>query len=176
MAKEKSLYDLKSETIEEDAQLDNLEYADGKERDDLDLIEERERIFSIDKISPFGTANATIFKNKLKNMSRDQIQSLTEKEAAISYSDPNDQKEELMRAFRGWASVNAGTEQSITSKERSNGPLNAFKDTESLDSLKEELKSKNLSELQETAARLGFNPSFDRDRLISVITNEYLKR
>jgi|TARA_B100000085_G_scaffold254250_1_gene253250 hypothetical protein len=176
MAEDKSLYDIKSEMIEEEAQLDNLEYADGKERDNLDLIEEKEKIFGIDRVSPYGTANAQIFEKKLENMTRDQMRALTEKVAARSYSDPNDQKEELMRAFRGWASTNAGPDVSITKKERSNGLLDTFKDTESLDSLKAELKGKTLSELQETAARLGFNPSFDRDRLISVITNEYLKR
>ena len=39
--------------------------------------------------------------------------------------------------------------------------------------LEEKLKSKSLSDLQATAARLGFNPSFDRERLITSIKQEY---
>ncbi len=49
-------------------------------------------------------------------------------------------------------------------------------DGKSKDDLEETLKSKTLSELQETASRLGFNPSFDRNRLINIIIQEYQRQ
>jgi len=39
--------------------------------------------------------------------------------------------------------------------------------------LREKLKTKTLSDLQSTAARLGFNPGFDRDRIINLIVSEF---
>jgi len=39
--------------------------------------------------------------------------------------------------------------------------------------LHEKLKTKTLSDLQSTASRLGFNPSFDRDRIINLIVTEF---
>ena len=54
--------------------------------------------------------------------------------------------------------------------------IEAFENADSLSSLTEKLKEKTLSDLQSTAARLGFNPSFERDRLIKVITQEYQRQ
>ena len=63
----KSIHDLKEEyiatAIEHDAPnnkemqkgdaLENLQYADGKERDNVDEIEAQEKLLGTDKVSPF---------------------------------------------------------------------------------------------------------------------------
>ena len=52
----------------------------------------------------------------------------------------------------------------------------AFEGAASVNSLEETLKEKTLSDLQATAARLGFNPGYDRGRLITAIIQEYRRQ
>lgn len=199
----KSLYDLKEESIEDDANtnaedlhiataiendevnneemqkgdaLENLEYADGKERDDVDFIEEQEKIFGTDKISPFKTADIRVFRRRIDAMSRDEMNRIAERVAARVYSNEEDQKSELFRAFHSWVSTNGFIQTAATKKAEKGALSEAFEGSESVNSLEEKLKSKTLSDLQSTAARLGFNPSFDRERLIKVITQEYQRQ
>ena len=75
----KSIHDLKEEyiatAIENDEPnnkemqkgdtLENLQYADGKERDNVDEIEAQEKLLGTDKVSPFGTADARVLKEIL---------------------------------------------------------------------------------------------------------------
>ena len=62
-------------------------------------------------------------------------------------------------------------------KKAEKGALSAaFEDSESVNDLEEKLKTKTLSDLQSTAARLGFNPGFDRNRLIDLIIKEYQRQ
>ena len=200
---EKTLFDLKEEYIEDDANtnaedlhiataiendevnneemqkgdaLENLEYADGKERDDVDFIEEQEKIFGTDKISPFKTADIRVFRRRIDAMSRDEMSRIAERVAARMYSNTEDQKSELLRAFHSWVSTNGFIQTAATKKAEKGALSRAFEGSESVNSLKEKLKSKTLSDLQSTAARLGFNPSFDRERLIKVITQEYQRQ
>jgi len=155
---------------------EELEYSDGKERDEVDLAEEQEKIYGTDVVSPFKTADIRVFKRRMETMSRDQMSIMAERVAARIYSSEEDQKSELLRAFYSWASTN-GSIQSSNSKKAEKGALSdAFEDSKSVNTLQDKLKSKTLSELQETAARLGFNPSFDRERLITVITQEYQRQ
>jgi hypothetical protein len=156
--------------------LSELEYSDGKERDEVDLIEEQEKLYGTDVVSPFKTADVRVFRKKLESMSREQMSFLAQRVAARTYSSDEDQKSELMRAFQSWLSTN-GFIQTSSSKKAEKGALSeAFEDSKSVNTLNEKLKSKTLSDLQETAARLGFNPSFDRERLITVITQEYQRQ
>ncbi len=200
---EKTLFDLKEESIEDDANtnaedlhiataiendevnneemqkgdaLENLEYADGKERDDVDFIEEQEKIFGTDKISPFKTADIRVFRRRIDVMSRDEMNRIAERVAARTYSNTEDQKSELLRAFHSWVSTNGFIQTDATKKAEKGALSAAFEGSESVNSLEEKLKSKTLSDLQSTAARLGFNPSFDRERLIKVITQEYQRQ
>lgn len=200
---EKTLFDLKEESIEDDANtnaedlhiataiendevnneemqkgdaLENLEYADGKERDDVDFIEEQEKIFGTDKISPFKTADIRVFRRRIDVMSRDEMSRIAERVAARTYSNTEDQKSELLRAFHSWVSTNGFIQTDATKKAEKGALSAAFEGSESVNSLEEKLKSKTLSDLQSTAARLGFNPSFDRERLIKVITQEYQRQ
>ena len=199
----KTLFDLKEESIEDDANtnaedlhiataiendevnneemqkgdaLENLEYADGKERDDVDFIEEQEKIFGTDKISPFKTADIRVFRRRIDVMSRDEMNRIAERVAARTYSNTEDQKSELLRAFHSWVSTNGFIQTDATKKAEKGALSAAFEGSESVNSLEEKLKSKTLSDLQSTAARLGFNPSFDRERLIKVITQEYQRQ
>ena len=200
---EKTLFDLKEESIEDDANtnaedlhiataiendevnneemqkgdaLENLEYADGKERDDVDFIEEQEKIFGTDKISPFKTADIRVFRRRIDVMSRDEMNRIAERVVARTYSNTEDQKSELLRAFHSWVSTNGFIQTDATKKAEKGALSAAFEGSESVNSLEEKLKSKTLSDLQSTAARLGFNPSFDRERLIKVITQEYQRQ
>ena len=165
--------EVNNEEMQKADALENLEYADGKERDAVDLAEEEEKIYGVDRVSPFKTADIRVFRRKLEAMSRDQMTLLAERVAARSYSAMEDQKTELLRAFHGWVSTNGFIQTNATKKAEKGALSEAFEGSESVNSLEVKLKSKTLSDLQSTAARLGFNPSFDRERLIKVITQEY---
>lgn len=168
--------EINNEEMQKGDALENLEYADGKERDEIDLIEEEEKIYGTDKISPFKTADVRVFRRRLETMSRDQMTAIAERVAARTYSSEGDQKAELLQAFHSWVSTN-GFVQTTASKKAEKGALSdAFEGSKSVNDLNKTLKSKTLSELQETAARLGFNPSFDRERLIKVISQEYQRQ
>ena len=168
--------EINNEEMQKGDALENLEYADGKERDEIDLIEEEEKIYGTDRISPFKTADVRVFRRRLETMSRDQMTAMAERVAARTYSSEGDQKAELLQAFHSWVSTN-GFVQTTASKKAEKGALSdAFEGSKSVNDLNKTLKSKTLSELQETAARLGFNPSFDRERLIKVISQEYQRQ
>jgi len=168
--------EVNNEEMAEGDALENLEYADGKQRDEVDLAEEQEKIFGTDKISPFKTADVRVFRRRLETMSRDQMNAMAQRVAARQYATEEDQKTELMKAFHSWVSTN-GFIQTDSTKQSEKGALSkAFEESENQNDLKETLKSKTLSELQETASRLGFNPSFDRDRLINIIIQEYQRQ
>lgn len=156
--------------------LKNLEYADGKERDEVDLAEEQEKIFGTDKISPFKTADVRVFRRRLDTMSREQMTATAERVAARQYSAPEDQKTELLRAFHSWTSTNGFIQTDATQKAEKGARAEAFEGSESVKDLEKTLKLKTLSELQETAARLGFNPSFNRERIINIIIQEYQRQ
>ena len=156
--------------------LQNLEYADGKVRDEVDLIEEQERIYGTDVVSPYKTADVRVFKRRLESMSRDQMAVMAEKVAARQYSSEEDQKTELMQSFYSWSSRN-GSFRTSASRQAEKGALSsAFESSENIEELEKKLKSKTLSDLQSTAARLGFNPSFERQRIIDIIKKEYQKQ
>lgn len=161
----------------EEPNLDELEYADGKERDELDLIEEQEKIFGTNMLSPFKTADMRIFRRNLETMTRDQMSSMAERTACRIYSNEQEQKEELTRGFVDWCKMNAGAFQTDASKKAEKGArAKAFEDSVSVKELEEKLKSKSLSDIQSTAARLGFNPGFDKNRLINLIKQEYQRQ
>lgn len=156
--------------------LSELEYSDGKERDEIDLIEEQEKLYGADTVSPFKTADIRVFKRRVESMSREQMSALAERVAARIYSSEEDQRSELFSAFRSWVSTNGFIQTDATKKAEKGSLSDAFEDSKSVNTLNEKLKSKTLSDLQATAARLGFNPSFDRERLIKVITQEYQRQ
>ncbi len=168
--------EVNNEELQKGDVLADLEYADGKQRDAVDLAEEQEKIYGVDVVSPFKTGDIRVFKRKLKTMSRDQMTTLANRVAARVYSSERDQYEELLKAFYSWASTNSFIQTDATKKAEKGALAEAFEGSESVNSLEEKLKSKTLSDLQSTAARLGFNPSFDRERLIKVITQEYQRQ
>jgi hypothetical protein len=184
MREKKSIYDLKEEyiatAIENDEpnneemqkgdKLENLQYADGKERDEIDQIEAEEKLRGADKISPFETNDTRVFKRKLKTMSAVQKANLATKTATRIFADTEQQDQALMKAFHEWRGTNWGSTGGHT--EQKVKVLAA----ESKEDFQKNIKSKTLSELQEMMMKLGFTPSFDRNRIISVLTQEYLKR
>ena len=165
-----------NEEMQKGDALENLQYADGKERDEIDLIEEEEKIFGTDRVSPYKTADVRVFRRKLDSMSRNQMTAMAERVAARIYSTEEDQKSELLQSFHSWISQNGSFRTSASKKAEKGALSDAFESSKSVNDLEVKLKSKTLSELQETAARLGFNPSFDKERLITVIKQEYQRQ
>ena len=165
-----------NEEMQKGDALENLQYADGKERDEIDLIEEEEKIFGTDRVSPYKTADVRVFRRKLDSMSRNQMTAMAERVAARIYSTEEDQKSELLQSFHSWISQNGSFRTSASKKAEKGALSDAFESSKSVNDLEVKLKSKTLSELQETAARLGFNPSYDKERLITVIKQEYQRQ
>ena len=165
-----------NEEMQKGDALENLQYADGKERDEIDLIEEEEKIFGTDRVSPYKTADVRVFRRKLDSMSRNQMTAMAERVAARIYSTEEDQKSELLQSFHSWISQNGSFRTSASKKAEKGALSDAFESSKSVNDLEVKLKSKTLSELQETAARLGFNPSFNKERLITVIKQEYQRQ
>ena len=159
-----------NEEMQKGDKLENLQYADGKERDEIDEIEAQEKLNGADKISPFGTNDTRVFKRKLASMSSVQKANLATKTATRVFADSEQQDTVLLKAFHEWRSSNWG---STGGKTEEKAQILA---SDSKESFEENIRSKTLSELQEMMMKLGFTPSFDRNRIISVLKQEYLKR
>lgn len=150
--------------------MDKLSYADGKERDEIDEKEAEEKLMGVDVISPFGTNDAKVFKRKLGKMDPSQKTNLAHKVAARVFADQDMQDESLVRAFHEWRSSSWGSTGGRTTEKAE------ILASDSLSDFEQTLKAKTLSELQEMAMKLGFTPSYDRNRLSSALKQEYLKR
>lgn len=159
-----------NEEMRKGDKLKALEYADGKQRDEIDQIEAKEKLMGVDVISPFGTGNPRVFKRKLESMNFTGKTKLAEKTGTRIFADEEDQNKALVTAFNQWRGSNWSSVGSQT--EAKMGVL----DADSVKDFEAKIKSKTLSELQEMAMKLGFTPSFDRIRLISALKQEYLKR
>lgn len=150
--------------------LEELHYTDGKERDEIDQIEAKEKLMGVDKISPFGTNNKKVLKRKLENASKAKIQRLAEKTATRMYADKEDQIDAIVKSFDEWRVSNWNNSGSKTAE------VVEVLAHDTLTDFEKEMKGKTLSELQEVAMKLGFTPSFDRTRLLAALKQEYLKR
>ncbi len=150
--------------------ISDLEYADGKERDDVDAIEAKEKLMGADVISPFGTGNPRVFKRKLESMGHVKKARLAERTGTRVFADAEAQDKALITAFNQWRGGNWSSMGSQTEAR-----INVLA-SDSVEKFEGKLKRKTLSELQEMAMKLGFTPSFDRIRLISALRQEYLKR
>jgi hypothetical protein len=159
-----------NEEMQKSDKLENLEYADGKERDEIDKIEIEEKLTGADRISPFGTNNTQVFKRKLERMNASQKALLANKTATRIFADQEQQNEVLLKAFHEWRGTNWGSTGGQT--EQKVKVLTA----ESKEDFEAKIKSKSLSELQEMMMKLGFTRGCDRSRIISVLKQEYLKR
>ena len=98
-----------NEEMQKGDKLENLQYADGKERDEIDEIEAQEKLNGADKISPFGTNDTRVFKRKLASMSSVQKANLATKTATRVFADPAQQDTVLLKAFHEWRSSNWGS-------------------------------------------------------------------
>lgn len=150
--------------------LENLQYTDGKERDEIDQIEAREKLMGVDKISPFGTNNKKVLKRKLENMSTAKIHRLAERTATRIYADKKEQDLAIIKSFDEWCVSNWDNTGSKTQE------VIEVLARDTLEEFEKKMRSKTLSELQEDAMKLGFTPSFDRTRLMAALKQEYLKR
>jgi hypothetical protein len=153
--------------------LPKLQYADGKARDEIDTIEDMEKVHGADKLSPFKTSNVQVFKRNLENMSREKMTALAHRVAARVYSSEEDQRKELLKAFVSWSSTNGFSQTSSTNQKEKGALSAAFEGAENIDQFYKLIKKKSLSDLQSTASQLGFKPSFERSRLIDALLKEY---
>ena len=171
---------VEDDSQEEIQEIGDLEYTDGKERTKADLIAEQEKIFGTDILSPFGTASMDVFQEKIQWMDVTQLQSLAERNGLPQVASVVEQNEILINGFRDWVGKNGSISDIVPPLQETvaeKGALSdAFEEADSVKDLEEKLKSKTLSDLQSSAARLGFNPGFDRDRLIELIKQEYRKQ
>lgn len=151
--------------------LDKLQYTDGKSRDEIDQIESREKLMGADKISPFGTGDKRVFKRKLENMNSVQMKSLAQRVGCRIAADQEIQKDNLLKAFNEWQMTNWGSTGTKTEE-----MVSVFGDSDTVEDFEKSMSSKTLSELQEMAMKLGFTPSFDRNRIIKVLRQDYLSR
>ena len=103
-------------------------------------------------------------------MTEVQKASLATKTATRVFADTEQQDNALIKAFHEWRSTNWGSTGGKTQEKV------AILASDSKEDFEKNIKSKSLSELQEMAMKLGFTPSFDRNRIISVLKQEYLKR
>ena len=120
--------------------LGDLEYADGKVRDELDLIEEEERIYGTDILSPFKTADIRVLQRRLETMSMEQMQNIADKVAARHYSTSEDQKQEIIDAFRNWSSTNGSFQTDATIKAEKGARSDAFEDADSVNRIRGKAK------------------------------------
>lgn len=162
--------EVNNEEIQKADTLKKLQYADGKERDEIDEIEAQEKLRGADLISPFGTNDTRVFKRKLEQMTAVQKANLATRTATRVFADTELQNEALIKAFHEWRATNWGSTGGRTAEK------SELLASDSLEDFETKLKRKTLSELQEMAMKLGFTPSFDRIRLISALRQEYLKR
>ena len=153
---------------EEEPDISDLQYTDGKERDNVDAIEEKEKMLGINKISPFGAGNILVFKKKLARMKMPQKVSLAEKTSTRVFKDESLQDNALIRAFHEWKMTNWDSGRTMIQAQVEELSSDSVEDFES------KLRKKTLSELQETAMKLGLTPSFDRVRIIAALKQQFL--
>lgn len=162
--------EVNNEEMQKGDALKNLQYTDGKERDEIDEIEAKEKLMGVDVLSPFGTNNPQVFKRKLESMNHVSKSALAERTGTRLFADEELQNQSLIKAFHEWRGSNWGSTGSQTKVKAE------VLASDSINDFEQKLKRKTLSELQEMAMKLGFTPSFDRIRLISALRQEYLKR
>ena len=175
----------------------NIEnYTDGKERSDIDRIKEMEKVFGINVMSPFGTNNREVFEETLEDMSLKEMGRLAEKVGVIKAADLEVQRNVLREAFTDWVRKNGDpigdkvkgnvnitapykAYDNITGMLDRNPKLKTFKEifpqVENEKAFYDIICGYTLTDLRNLAGRLGFNPSFDRSRLILLLKNEFVK-
>lgn len=161
---------IENDTQPKEESLDELLYSNGKELDEIDKLEAEEKLLGADKISPFGTNHVSVFKRKLSTASIEEMTRIAEKTATRISADRETQHNFLLKSFHEWRSTNWGSTGGRTEEKVK------LLASDSKDDFEKMVRGKTLSELQEMAMKLGFTPSFDRERIISVLKQEYLKR
>jgi hypothetical protein len=170
-----------------------MHYTDGKSRTNLDKVKEIEKVYGINMLSPFGTNHPEVFEEKIANMNIEQLNGIARKVGAPSYADEEQQKEILRQQFKHWSIENPPSYDIHKSKQakldmRKNASKRAAKaldyartksvfeldfPEDSLNSFLERLKTYDLADLQNLAAKCGFNPTFDRGKIIFALKKEF---
>jgi hypothetical protein len=169
-------------------------YADGKARPSkLDSIKERERIDGTAVMSPYGTSSLPVLMDKLDNMEIEQMKDFAFKCGVKVIANQAIQREHIITAFKAWQTQNPpparqGHTQRIDRRTNKSKEILADLDvartksiwerdfaTETPQSFRKLLNTYSLADLQNLSARAGFNPSFDRGRIIGLLVSELEK-
>jgi len=85
--------------------LKNLHLTDGKNRDvsqreqDIEKIKELEVLLGFAKINPYGTANKTLFAEKVEHMTLDDMRSLAMRVGVVPTNRQNEMRKRLLDNF-----------------------------------------------------------------------------
>jgi len=80
--------------------LDELSYADGKKEDKIKRAKELEELVGLNQVNPYGTAIASVFDDKLKEMSLVDMQELAVKVGVFPSGTKTSLKSKLQKSFR----------------------------------------------------------------------------
>jgi hypothetical protein len=161
-------------------------YTDGKVREenvvDLEQIKAEEQQQGIQKVSPFGVNNKLLFLDMLEKMPLEKMNYLASKVGVPEAADLEEQKKILKEAFADYQRkcampVEKTEEEKIEIQDAKTKVLIDMPRTKSIfetkfaqfkdyGSFKRHLIGMTLSDLQNIAAQAGFNPTFDKKKLI----------
>jgi len=170
-------------------------YADGKIHTKIEKIQEFEKIYGINRLSPFGTNSREVFLHILKGMELENMNRMASKVGAPMIADKREQTAYLLEAFNAYSKENPPvhnkmepTKIKIDHRKRSSKEM--LKDLDyarnksvfekdfpehSPEEFRNILKSYTLADLQNLAAKVGFNPIFERVRIVDLLAKEFEK-
>ena len=168
-------------------------YADGKVRKNLESIKEIEKAYGIDELSPFGTNHQPIFEEKIKDMDLNALNALAGKVGCVQAADIAEQTRILKEAFHAYQVKNPPNYGLPKSKEvkmdmRTNEGKRVMKELDAArtksvfekefpdateQAFRKRLNTFTLSDLQNLAAKAGYNPTFNQQRLVETLVEAF---
>jgi hypothetical protein len=82
------------------SKLDDLDFADGKKEERIRKAEELEKLVGISDVNPYGTTIASVFEEKLKDMSLVDLQALAVKVGEFPSGTQTSLRNKLRKSFR----------------------------------------------------------------------------
>tara|TARA_R100000008_G_scaffold59740_1_gene37410 strand:+ start:282 stop:761 length:480 start_codon:yes stop_codon:yes gene_type:complete len=87
-------------TTEKASQLDNLNYADGKEEENIRKARELEELVGLDQVNPYGTSITSVFEESLSGMTLVDMQELAVSVGVFPSGTKTGLKNKLLKSFR----------------------------------------------------------------------------
>jgi hypothetical protein len=170
-------------------------YSDGKMRDDKEAVRKLEKAYGIDQLSPFGTNHTKLFEERLEGMDIEALNNLAHKVRSIVSADVEEQKNFIRESFKAHQRINPpdyakGKGRKGKLDMRKNADKKVMKDLDfartkstfekefpkdTVESFRKLTNTYTLADLQNLAARCGFNPTWDRRRIQELLVGEFSK-